>query len=98
MNRMTTLTAALLGIVLASPVSAAEDIAMPASCYVKANSIEAQLATSRLARIHEKARNYSPRFTHQLELSAAASFPWRLADGGAWRDAASSAVCTRCER
>jgi len=97
MNRITLLTAALLTIFSTATPSAAEDIAMPASCYVKASSIEAQLATSRLARIHGKARNYSPRLTHQLELSSPASFPWRLADGGAWRDA-SSAVCTRCER
>jgi hypothetical protein len=96
MNRTALLTTALLVISTTATPSAAEDIAMPVSCYVKASSIETQLATSRLARIHGKARNYSPRLTHQLALSSAVPLPWRLA-GGAWHDAASFAVCTRCE-
>jgi hypothetical protein len=96
MNRSTLFTAALLAMVETTTPSAAQGIAMPASC-VQVAGIEALLATSRLARIHSKARNYSTRLTHQFELSSAAPFSWRLADGGGWRDAAASAVCTRCE-
>ena len=97
MNRSALVTTAILAIFSTTTSWAAEDIPMPVSCYVKASSVEAPFATSRLARIHEKARNYSPRVTHQLALRSAVPLPWRLADGGTWRDAASSAVCTRCE-
>jgi hypothetical protein len=98
MNQTALFTAALLAVVVTATPSVAEDVATPVSCTVQTGGFEAQLATSRLARIHSKARNYSPRLTHQIELSSAAPLPWRLADAGAWRDAKAPAVCTPCER
>jgi hypothetical protein len=98
MTLNTLFAATLLAIATTATPSVADDIAMPDNCIVKASSIETRLATPRLARIHSKARNYSPRLTDKIELSSAAALPWRLADAGAWWDARTPAVCTPCER
>lgn len=97
MNRITLLAAALLGISVTATPSAADDRPLSARCEAKADSLATRLTVSRLFRIHGKARNYSPRLTHQLELSSPAPFPWRLAGSSAVPHSALAAVCTRCE-
>lgn len=89
MIRTTLIIAAIVGNFPAG-VAVADELTTFAHCSL--NQSIPTLAVSRLARIHAKSRNVSPRLA-QVGSKLTGSFPWWSVP----RVAAFPAVCTRCD-